>query len=289
MTYRGVPLSKIVLRLFNISIVTLAILLAGLAVRRYRVAELRSRTDVPAYFKAGARFPVKGLDWTRSHQTLVVVWEQSCALCSENAPFYRLIEQNRTDPGKTRLVLLLGGDPNNAGAYMQNLQLSFDEVKPVSLRELKPYGLIGTPTAMLVNDEGIVTNLWHGSLTELQQSEVLRALRIRVDSAALNSVISASPSLEMIDETEIERLKTAGEAITVLDLRDRQKYSEGHPAGAKNIPMDELAVRAVNELVTTDLIVLFGGDAADEMYTSAAQMLSNDGFKRLRILKTNKP
>lgn len=289
MTFRGLPLSRIVLRLFNISIVTLAILLAGLAVRRYRVAELRSRTDVPAYFKAGARFPVKGLDWTSSHQTLVLVWEQSCALCSESAPFYRLIEQNRADPSKTRLVLLLGGDPNNAGAYMQNLQLSFDEVKPASLRELKPYGLVGTPTAVLVNDEGIVTNLWHGSLTELQQSEVLRALRIRVDSAALNSVVSASPSLKTIDETEIERLKTAGEAITVLDLRDRQKYSEGHPAGAKNIPIDELAVRAANELVTTDLIVLFGGDAANKMYTSAAQMLSNDGFKRLRILKTNKP
>ena len=277
------------MRLFNVSIVTLAILLAGLAVRRYRVAELRSRTDVPAYFKAGARFPVKGLDWTMSHQTLVIVWEQSCALCGESAPFYRLIEQNRPDPSKTRLVLLLGGDPNNANAYLQNLQLSFDEVKPASLRDLKSYGLMGTPTAILVNDEGIVTNLWHGSLTELQQSEVLRALQIRVDSVALKSVASVSPSLESIDETELERLETAGEVITVLDLRDREKYSAGHPAGAKNIPVDELAVRAVNELGTSDLIVLFGADGADKMYMTAAQVLSTDGFKRLRILETNKP
>jgi rhodanese-related sulfurtransferase len=288
MTYTGVSLSRMVLRLFNIGIITLAILLAGLAVRRYRVAQLMSRTDIPAYFKAGARFPVQGLDWTRSHQTLVVVLEQSCALCDESAPFYRLIEQHRPDPSRTRFVVLLGGDPNNAGPYLQKLQLSFDEVKTASLRDLKPYGLVGTPTAVLVNDDGIVTNLWHGALTELQRSEVLRALQIRVDSAALESVGSATPSLETVDETEIQRLKEAGEQVTVLDLRDRRNYSAGHPGGAKNIPVDELAVRAVNELVTSDLIVLFGGDAPEKMCATAAQVLHNDGFTRLRILKTNK-
>lgn len=289
MTYQRVSVSIIVLRLFNIGIITLAILLAGLAVRRYRVAQLKNRTEVPAYFKAGARFPLEGLDWTRSHQTLVIVWDQSCALCSESAPFYRLIEENRTDPSRTRLIVLLGGDPNNATAYMQNLNLSFDEVRTASLRDLKPYGLVGTPTAVLVNDAGVITNIWPGSLTELKQSEVLRALQIRVDSAALKSVVSASPSLESIDETEIQRLKEVGESVIVLDLREREKYSEGHPAGARNIPMDELAVRAVNELATSDLIVLFGGEATDKMYTSAAQTLSNNGFKRLRIFRTGKP
>jgi rhodanese-related sulfurtransferase len=148
---------------------------------------------------------------------------------------------------------------------------------------------VGTPTAVLVNDEGIVTNLWHGTLTEPQQSEVLRALQIRVDSTALKSVGSATPSLESIDELEIQRLKEAGQSVAVLDLRDRQKYSAGHPAGAQNIPMDELAVRAVNELVTSDLIVLFGGEASEKMCAAAAQMLHNDGFKQLRILKTDKP
>jgi hypothetical protein len=126
MTYTGVSVSRMVLRLFNIGIITLAILLAGLAVRRYRITQLTSRTQIPAYFKAGARFPMNGLDWTSSHQTLVIVLEQSCTFCDESAPFYRLIEQNRPDPSKTRLIVLLGGDPNNATAYLQNLQLSFD-------------------------------------------------------------------------------------------------------------------------------------------------------------------
>ena len=289
MTHKGISVSKLVLRLLNIGIITLAILLTGLGVRSYRVRQLTSRSQLPAYFKAGARFPVNGLDWSRSYQTLVIILEQSCALCSENAPFYRLIEQNRHDPGRTRLAVLLGGDPDKATAYLENLQLSFDQVKPVSLRELKPYGLVGTPTAVLVNSEGIVTNLWSGSLTELQQSELLRALQIRVESTALKSLASSTPSLGSIDETEIQRLKESGETVTVLDLRDRGEYSAGHPGGAKNIPIDELAVRAVNELQTSDVIVLFGGERPGKVYTAAAQMLSNNGFKRLRVLETSKP
>ena len=289
MTNEGISVSKLVLRLFNIGIITLAILLTGLGVRRYRVAQLTSRSQLPVYFKTGARFPVSGLDWTRSFQTLVIVLEQSCAICSENAPFYRLIEQNRSDPGRTRLVVLLGGDPDKAAAYLENLQLSFDQVKPVSLRDLKPYGLVGTPTAVLVNEEGIVTNLWAGSLTELQQSEVLRALQIQVESAALKTLPSSTPPLDSIDETGIQHLKEAGETVTVVDLRDRREYAAGHPAGAKNIPIDELAVRAVNELQVSDVIVLFAGETPGKVYTAAAQMLSKDGFKRLRVLKTSKP
>ena len=289
MTNQGFSVSKLVLRLLNIGIITLAILLTGLGVRRYRVAQLTSRSQLPAYFKAGARFPVNGLDWTRSFQTLVIVLEQSCAICSENAPFYRLIQQNRSDSARTRLVVLLGGDPDKATAYLENLQLSFDQVKPVFLRDLKPYGLVGTPTAVLVNDEGIVTNLWSGSLTEPQQSEVLRALQIRVESAALKTLPSSTPPLDSIDEAGIQRLKEAGETVTVVDLRDRGEYSAGHLAGAKNIPIDELAVRAVNELQVSDVIVLFAGETPGKVYTAAAQMLSKDGFKRLHVLKTSKP
>lgn len=289
MSHRGIFISKLVLRLLNISIITLAILLTGLGVRRYRVAQLTSSTQRPAYFKAGARFPVNGMDWVRSYQTLVIVLDQSCAICSENAPFYRLIAQNRSDPSRTRLVVLLGGDPDKATAYLENLQLSFDEVKPLSLRDLKPYGLVGTPTAVLVNDEGIVTNLWSGSLTDLQQSEVLRALQIPVESAVLKTVPSSTPLLDSIDATGIQRLKKAGETVTVVDLRDRGQYSAGHLTGAKNIPIDELAVRAINELQTSDVIVLFAGETPGKVYTAAAQMLSNNGFKRLRVLETSKP
>ena len=288
MTNRGVSFSKLVLRLLNIGIITLPILLTGLGVRRYKVSQLTSRSEIPAYFKAGARFPVNGVDWTRSFQTLVIVLEQSCAICSENAPFYRLIEQSRPDRDQTRLVVLLGGDPDKATAYLENLQLSFDQVKPVLLRDLKPYGLVGTPTAVLVNDEGIVTNMWSGSLTELQQSEVLRALQIRVESAALKTLPSSTPPLDSIDEEGIQHLKEAGETVTVVDLRDRAEYSAGHPANAKNIPIDELTVRAVNELRMSDVIVLFAGETPGKVYMTAAQMLSKDGFKQLRVLKTTK-
>ena len=74
-----------------------------------------------------------------------------------------------------------------------------------------------------------------------------------------------------------------------MDLRDRREYSAGHPAGAKNIPIDELTVRAVNELQISDVIVLFAGETSGKVYTAAAQMLSKDGFKQLRVLKTTKP
>jgi hypothetical protein len=60
-------------------------------------------------------------------------------------------------------------------------------------------------------------------------------------------------------------------------------YAQNHRDGARNIPLDELDARAMNELSQTDSIVLDGGD--DLMADSAYRILSRQGFNSVFILQ----
>jgi rhodanese-related sulfurtransferase len=85
----------------------------------------------------------------------------------------------------------------------------------------------------------------------------------------------------------LERRTGRGEKLVVLDLRERAAFAQAHRPGAINIPLDELQVRAINELLPADTIVLseHDGVAAEAAYT----VLGNQGFTRVFILRPQPP
>ena len=100
--------------------------------------------------------------------------------------------------------------------------------------------------------------------------------------AALKLTNARPVSDWVMDEKELKRRVDNHEPIVVLDLRARTAYVQNHRDGSKNIPLDELDARAMNELSRTDTIVLDGGD--DLMTDSAYTTLSRQGFNNVFIL-----
>jgi rhodanese-related sulfurtransferase len=106
---------------------------------------------------------------------------------------------------------------------------------------------------------------------------------------AVNNVVGdVIPSQPPIDaQSDVHQLKSRLEwgepAFTILDVRDRMTYNEGHIMGAMPMAMDELVDRATPSLAKSRDIYVYG--ANDEETNQAAQALRSAGFEHVSALK----
>lgn len=85
-------------------------------------------------------------------------------------------------------------------------------------------------------------------------------------------------STESISPDQVRLAIKSGQRLVVLDIRDRGDFALKHFSGAKNIPLDEIEVRAINELSTSDLVVLYCGCADDSQNKVAQRIMRQQGF-----------
>lgn len=79
------------------------------------------------------------------------------------------------------------------------------------------------------------------------------------------------------------RLEWGEPAFTIIDVRDRQTYNEGHIMGALPMTMDGLGDAAAKSLAKSRDIYIYGG--SDDETTQAAQALRSSGFENVSELK----
>ncbi len=79
------------------------------------------------------------------------------------------------------------------------------------------------------------------------------------------------------------RLEWGEPAFTILDVRDRPTYNDGHIMGAVSMSMDGLGDTAAESLAKTRDIYVYG--TSDDDTTQAAQALRSKGFENVSELK----
>ncbi|NMG20158.1 rhodanese-like domain-containing protein [Brasilonema bromeliae] len=78
------------------------------------------------------------------------------------------------------------------------------------------------------------------------------------------------------------RLQWGQPAFTIIDVRERQTYNQGHISGAIPLPVNELVKRATVSLAKDRDIYIYGD--SDEQSASAAKTLRDAGFARVSEL-----
>lgn len=154
----------------NVLIIVVAVALLAVLGQKY----LFNRGGQPEMVQpsVGAKVNLADTDLSGHPKTLVLVLQKGCHFCSESAPFYkRLIEKSRG--GNVRLLAVLPGKQEESVAYLNELGLTNLEVKQSPLNTLQ---VGGTPTLILTNDKGEVTNFWVGKLSADKEDEVLNQL-----------------------------------------------------------------------------------------------------------------
>jgi hypothetical protein len=162
--------------LANVAIIIVAVLLGGVLVKRYLLTSDDGFGDENSVLRiaAGAKVSLPEMDWAKSDRTLLLVLSKGCRFCSESAPFYQRLVLDTEGRGGARLVAVLPQDVNEGRKYLDELGVTIKEIKQSTLDSL---GVGGTPTLILVNSEGVVTDSWVGKLPPDKESEVLDRLQ----------------------------------------------------------------------------------------------------------------
>lgn len=148
--------------LANVAIIIVAVLLGGVLIKRYLLTSddaFGDRNNV-SRITAGTKVSLPEIDWAKSDRTLLLVLSKGCRFCSESATFYQRLVRD-TDGRGVQFVAVLPQDVNEGRKYLNELGVTINEVKQSSLDSL---GVGGTPTLILVNREGAVTDSWVGKL-----------------------------------------------------------------------------------------------------------------------------
>lgn len=94
----------------------------------------------------------------------------TAAASAPEVPNYQKLGAAETD---VKLVAVLPQPVAEAQRYLSGGGVHVDDIKQISLNTL---GVRGTPTLLLVNDVGVVTDVWVGKLQLDQEVQVLTAL-----------------------------------------------------------------------------------------------------------------
>jgi thioredoxin-related protein len=126
-----------------------------------------------AYALRGTHIDLTKFKATPAKLNIVLALSTACHFCEEDTDLYRDLSQIRAT-GQTRLFAVFPQKATEATLYLDQHGIRTDAVQSSSLSDYKVHA---TPTILLVDASGNVTDAWVGSLEESQKSKVLDQVR----------------------------------------------------------------------------------------------------------------
>ncbi|HYY94955.1 MAG TPA: hypothetical protein VE713_10580 [Pyrinomonadaceae bacterium] len=125
----------------------------------------------PQPIRKGDKVNLPGVDWAKNGQTLLLVLSSGCHYCTESAPFY----QRLTKGSDVNRIALLPQPADEGRRYVDSLGITVGEVRQVSLNSLR---VPGTPTILIVDKNGVVTDSWVGLLSSEEEAALLSRVQM---------------------------------------------------------------------------------------------------------------
>lgn len=120
----------------------------------------------------GRRLQVPTVRWDNSALNVVLAVSSHCHYCANSKGFYQRLSNTVRSVNDVKLIAILPDDESVAKAFFFDAGVHVDSM--VSSSPLSNFGVVGTPTILLVGSDGIVVNQWNGFLSEAGEREVLR-------------------------------------------------------------------------------------------------------------------
>ncbi len=178
--------------LSNIATVVIAILLCVITVKLFfptsptlNIASMTKSTNIPVnptspvttappkITPVGKTVPLENVDWKNNKKTLVLYLATTCHFCDESSPFYKLLVEKYGNGKNVKLVAVLPQTVDVAKEHLKGLGVNINDIYNAQLRSI---GVSATPTLLLVDESGTVSDMWRGKLTTDKETEVLNKL-----------------------------------------------------------------------------------------------------------------
>ena len=161
--------------LANIAIVVVAILLSIVLVKRFILTSEPAKPAAAAnQLAAGERVPLNDVEWVKSKHTLLLVLQKGCHYCTESAPFYKRLIQETANRSDVKLIALLPQTVTEGKQYLDEIGVGIADIRQVAPSQVK---VGGTPTLILVDENGVATEVWRGKLPPDGEEKVLSKLK----------------------------------------------------------------------------------------------------------------
>jgi thiol-disulfide isomerase/thioredoxin len=159
--------------LANIAVVITSVILCSVLVNKYFFTSAKPEAPVKVVqFKvARCERVTKVVDSSRSIRTVVLALSTTCHFCSESAPFYQKLQQQK--PNNVRLVAVFSQPVGDSRNYLNRLGVSVSDVVQGSLSSV---GVSGTPTLLLIDNQGSITDSWVGRLSDSEAARVIEQI-----------------------------------------------------------------------------------------------------------------
>lgn len=156
----------------NLLIIVVAVLLIGVIGQKYLFSSKAINQKARPQPIVGSMLNVPDVDFSSQPKTLVLALQTGCRFCNESASFYKRIIENARNKN-IKLVAVLPTDVEESKAHLNELGLTNLEVKRAPLENIQ---VGGTPTLILTNEKGEITDFWIGKLPLNKETEVINKL-----------------------------------------------------------------------------------------------------------------
>lgn len=127
----------------------------------------------PQQIAVGEKLNLPNVDWAGNGRTVVLALNTGCHFCTDSAPFYRRLVERVSSSHRVHLVAVFPQPQAEASKYLNGLGVSIKDVRTTLFASAK---VSGTPTLILVNEKGVVSDVWAGKLVPTRETEVLNKL-----------------------------------------------------------------------------------------------------------------
>jgi hypothetical protein len=162
-------LSKTLETVTNIAVIVVFFIVVGFFYKTYR-------DNQPLAPGVGDKLPqVTGYNWQSSPHSLLLVLKKGCHFCEESMPFYRALhELEKSDRLDAKMVAIFPDRTEDVAEILRTQNLPIPGIPETNISSLK---VSGTPTLILVDQNGTVEKAWVGKQGYSGENSILTALR----------------------------------------------------------------------------------------------------------------
>jgi thiol-disulfide isomerase/thioredoxin len=237
-----------------------------------RMAERGAIPSSPSSYQASSKSVgryLPGVDWAKHKRTAVIALRTDCPYCQKSLPLHRKIAQLASENPDIGIIAVFSEPLMQARSALELERLP---IKDVVTGDMSPLKVVGTPTVLVADSEGNLVSRFDGFLDDRRASDLLvtldpalrntptRADSLSIDPAAHEGTVgSIAQGLEpfLVSAKQVAEQLRQSNDVTLLDIRSREDFAEGHLDGAINIPQEELEQRMAHEVDPSKPVLLY--------------------------------
>lgn len=155
----------------NVAIIIVAVLFGYFLVQKFLFPN-QNQSQLQKEIEEGTKISLPNVEWQSSQKTLLLVLQKNCKYCTESMPFYKILVQKASEKG-VKVIAVLPNSLEESNQYLKENGVQIQEIRQTSLNTVN---VRGTPTLMLLNEKGEVSNSWVGKLFPDKEQEVISQL-----------------------------------------------------------------------------------------------------------------